>query len=183
MASSFTISTRHRSSILSLGRLRPDEKLLVSRFFAPGSTGPVNYAGKELWLSQRVSMRPTTRIHVYFENYRTTPRQGLAISCASGEKRLRTNEQTSSGFTLWTDTAPKHVEVEYVAKRATDDLLLMNVWSLPEYPELRLSGINAAAMMVTPIRENEVRLACNDGYGLEEPTFTDLVVRVVFEVR
>lgn len=153
----------------------------MSNFFSPGQRGPVAYAKRQLWLSHKVSVGPGDRLHFTFESFRQNPRQGLEVDCANRRHRLGVAGQEFRGFTLWTDTAPREVDVTFLAKRACGEVFLTNVWELPGYEQVRFSGVNAAAMSVTEIQPDEWLLECNDGYGLEEPTFQDLVVRVRLE--
>jgi len=57
----------------------------------------------------------------------------------------------------------------------------MNVWQLEGYEQVLFRGVNAASMAISQPRENEWLLECSDGYGLEAPSFDDLVMRVIRE--
>lgn len=153
----------------------------MSRFFAAGRTGPVAYEDRQLWLAHRTALRSGDRLHIEFESFRKEPLQGLGVECVNRKHRLEVAGQALSGFTLWTDTAPRHVEITLLGKRTAGEVALMNVWRLPGYEQVRFSGVNAAAMSVTTVRPDEWLLECSDGYGLEAPTFDDLVVRVLVE--
>jgi hypothetical protein len=153
----------------------------LSQFFATNAGGPVEYAGRQLWPKYRVAVEPGDRLHMFFERFRREPLQGLAVECANRRHKVEVGGQALNGFTLWTDTAPKHVELTFLGKRAAGEVVLMNVWRLPEYEQVRFAGVNAAAMAVTEVSPNEWRLECSDGYGLETPRFDDLVVRVIRE--
>src|SRR5687767_11630499 len=103
-------------------------------FFAPDSLGPVTYEGRELWLSYRLPVTTGDRVHILFERFTDRPRQGLRVTLKNRRHRVAINTQEGSGFTLWCDTAPRHVEV-HVAKagRRGDQLILMNAWQDEKY--------------------------------------------------
>jgi hypothetical protein len=153
---------------------------VVAKFFASGKTGPVDYESRQLWLAYRFVVQPGDRLHLFFERSRQKPRQGISVGCDTKRQKLRVNQHEASGFTLWPDTAPKHVELEYVPARSTGTIYLMNVWELPEHGTV-MRGVNAAAMAVRQLRDGEWLFECNDGYGTEPPTFDHIVVRLIHE--
>lgn len=108
------------------------------------------------------------------------PRQGLTVQCRDRRHKLRINGQEANRFVLWADTAPRHIEVEVPPARQDPEISLANVWELPGYGTT-LMGVNSASMAISEVKPGELLLECNDGYGVEDPDFTDLVVRLVFE--
>ena len=149
-----------------------------SLLFGGGSTGPVVHQGRELWLSHWFAAQPGTRLRLHFERFRKHPVQGLRVLCRDRKHKLRINGHEAPAFVLWTNTAPPEVELEVAGGRTAREIGLVNVWELPEYGTT-MQGVNAAAMAVTQLSENELRLECSDGYGTDGPNLDDLVVRLV----
>jgi hypothetical protein len=153
----------------------------MSTLFAPGTVGPARRDGRELWLAYEIALRAGDRLHLLFERWTTAPRQGLALACVNRRHRIGCAGQAGNRFTLWTDTAPKHVEIEYLLRRGRGAVSLMNVWQFRDYGPTVFRGVNAACMAVSSLGDNEWLFECSDGYGLEPPCLDDLVVRVIRE--
>jgi hypothetical protein len=148
-------------------------------FFAPGVVGPVTFEGRELWLSYRLPIATSDRVHFLFEQYRQRPLQGLQVSVENRRHELAINAQPGRRFILWTDTAPRHVEVEVIKAGRGGTLVLMNAWQDETYGTT-MYGLNWCAMDVRADSDGSLLLDCSDGYG-SEPSFGDLVVRVIHE--
>ena len=153
----------------------------MSEFFEEGTIGPVRHGDRELWLAHQVVVAPSDRLHVFFEKFDHLPRQGLLIACENSRQRLRIGEIESASFVLWCDSAPPHVEIEYLPVRASGAVHFMNTWQLKGYDSVQFRGVNNAAMSVEELGDDEWRFECNDGYGTEEPRFEDLVFRLVLD--
>lgn len=148
--------------------------------FIESKGAPIQYGGRTLHSSFKLQVSAGDRVHVFFEHFAARPIQGLTIQAANRAHKLTIAPDKHYFFVLWTDTAPRHVEVAAPAKaRKPVELVLYNVWRDEKYGTM-MYGVNAASMVIEQLRANEWTLACSDGWG-EEPDFGDLVVRLVHE--
>ena len=148
-------------------------------FFAGGVIGPVAHEARELWLAYRTPVETGDRVHVLFEHAESRPRQGLRVLMDQRRHQLEINGQRGKGFTLWADTAPRHVEVEIAKAGRGGALVFMNVWEEEKYGTMLL-GMGWCAISVRRDPDGSLVLDCSDGYG-PGPSFGDLVVRVLHE--
>jgi hypothetical protein len=148
-------------------------------FFAADTLGPVSYDGRELWLSYRFPVETGDRVHLLFERFSSRPRQGLQVLMVNKRHQLAVSGHQSRQFILWADTAPRHVEIEIAKAGRGGTLVLVNAWEDEKYGTM-FYGLNWTAMDVRTDPDGSLLLDCSDGYGLE-PSFGDLVVRVVHE--
>ncbi len=153
----------------------------MSQLFDEGSVGPITYEGRHLWLAYRIPVSPGDRLHLLFESHRSPPRQGIKVGCDNRRQRLRLNQEDANSFVFWADTAPRHIELQFLPPRAVGTVYLINTWQVPGYEGVHFRSINAASLAVSEPRANEWLLECSDGFGTEPPSFDDLVVRVVRE--
>ena len=153
-----------------------------TRAFVESNGAPIQYDGRTLHSSLRLPVSAGDRVHIFFEHFVARPVQGLVIQAANRAHKLAIAPTSHNMFVLWTDTAPRHVEVAAPAKaRKPVELVLNNVWRDEKYGTM-MYGVNAAAMVIEQPRADEWTLACSDGWNVE-PDFTDLVLRLVHERR
>lgn len=134
---------------------------------------PIDYEGRKVQLSYWLPVSDGDHVGIKFLRYASTPVQGLGLTAERCQ--LRVVSITSSNVVLWTDTAPRDVEIRVVKAKPGARLGLMNQWRDAKYGTT-LMGINNAAMEFQPQSDGSVVLRCSDGWG--EPDFNDLVVRL-----
>lgn len=99
-------------------------------------------------------------------------RQGLSIKVRGGIAQI--NQVSAGTFALWTDTAPKVVDVDLRwTKKARRALQLWNIW---EINGITHAWLGNAAMRIDKQDEKSWLLHCSNGLG--EPNFDDLVARI-----
>lgn len=147
-------------------------------FFPPGSIGPVSVDSRTLWLSYRMPVVSGDRLQVVFEHYTTKPKQCLMVSLSKRNHRMTIEGSNASRFVLWTDTAPKRVEIGITKAGRGSELCFYNGWEDSKYGTL-LCGLRYSAIDAQPQNDGSLLLNCSDGWG--DADFTDLQVRVVHE--
>ena len=170
-------SSRKRGHpILDTSRLVPD----FTRSFANTTDGIVEYEGRMLRASYRVSVVPQTRLRITFQKCVRRPVQGLSIKLEDPRGALEIEGTRSRGFALWTDTAPHDVECVVLKARRNCQLSLHNTWRDEKYGTM-MYHLNAAAMDVREQPDGSLLMCCSDGWGTE-PSFEDLVVRLAIDL-
>jgi hypothetical protein len=153
-----------------------------TRAFVESNGAPIQHDGLTLHSSLRLQVSAGDLVHIFFEHFVARPVQGLVIQAANRAHKLTIARSRHNMFVLWTDIAPRHVEVAAPAKaRKPVELIVSNVWRDEKYGTM-MYGLNAAAMVIEQPRADEWTLACSDGWGVE-PDFSDLVVRLLHEHR
>ena len=71
--------------------------------------GPLTYEGRELYARYRVDLAQSDRLRITFMRSKQTPVQGLGLHCEHCQ--LQVSGTTAKDLALWTDTAPKDVEL------------------------------------------------------------------------
>ena len=141
--------------------------------FVQSKGQPIEYEGRRVQLSYWFPVSAGDRVLIKFLRSVPTPVQGLGVT---GERcQLRVESTTSKNLVLWTDTAPREVEMSVVKAKRGARLGVMNQWRDTKYGT-SLMGLNNAAMEVQPQPDGSVLLRCSDGSG--EADFNDLVVEL-----
>lgn len=144
-----------------------------SILFASGE--PITYQDRILWSAYRSTTIAGDRWLMEFERFVATPVQGLMV--AGGEKttRLQIEQHRAQQFVLWTDSAPRRVELLVHTAQEDATIGFWNVWRDEKHGTL-LYGLNAAAIEIQKHDDESVSLLCSDGW--KGPDFGDLVVRI-----
>ena len=77
---------------------------------------------------------------------------------------------------LWMDTAPPVVEVRCIRAETGAELRVSNRWRLDHRREDE--WLNDFGMLIEKDAMGRTALRCSDGYGVDVPSFDDLVVRI-----
>lgn len=101
-----------------------------------------------------------------------SPTRAQALKVASDKGSLRANGVVLSPIAIWTHTSPEQVTLDVVGRK-TRSIDIWNSWS---FDGVDSSWLGNAGMLVES-SDDEHTLRCSDGLG--EPTFDDLVVKIV----
>jgi hypothetical protein len=144
--------------------------------FAEVNGSPIEFEGRTLYPYFSVSVTRGDRIEISFLRFAERPVQGLSLGSENRNLRLECNGTSGRTFTLWTDTAPKHLAVEIIRPvRNPIRLEIRNIWRDEKYGAT-MYGLNAAAIQLEKQDNGDFLLRCSDGWG--EPDFNDLVALV-----
>jgi hypothetical protein len=136
---------------------------------------PIVYDGRTLTMSFSLQVEQGDRVDVIFERFAPSPVQGLRLALKEKGGQLEIGKQRSTDFVLWTDTAPRHVQVLIAKGKRKGHLVLWNVWRDAKHGTT-LYGVNNAAIEVAEQSATGAVLRCSDGWL--GPDFDDLVVRL-----
>lgn len=138
---------------------------------------PILYDGRTLTMAYSLSVEQGDRVDVTFERFASSPVQGLRLALKEKGGQLEIGGHRSADFVLWTDTAPRHVQVLIADGRKNGHLVVWNVWRDAKHGTT-LYGVNNAAIDVAEETATGAVLRCSDGWL--GPDFDDLVVRLGF---
>ena len=147
---------------------------------APG--GLIEFDGRQLRTTQWLAVEKGDVVRVRFERWVASPVQGVAVFFREQPRgELEVAGVRAKRMLLWTDTAPRDVEVHVVKAKRGGEIGIRNVWRDLKYGST-MSGMSCAAIDSRQEPDGSLLLACSDGWG-SEPNFDDLVVRVSLEPR
>lgn len=136
--------------------------------------GPLMHEGRELYARYRVQVAQGERLRITFERSKETPVQGLGLHCEKCQ--LQAHGTTAQDLALWTDTAPREVELVATKVRSGAYVDIVNQWR-DEKHGTTMYRLNSAAMEVVREEDEDAAiLRCSDGW--DSPAFDDLVVHV-----
>jgi len=136
---------------------------------------PISYQGRTLWSAHWAPTATGDRWFFDFESFTSAPVQGLMVAGREKTTRLQIEAHRAQQFVLWTDSAPRHVELSVVSARNGASIGFWNVWRDEKHGTM-LYGLNAAAIDVQKHDNDSITLHCSDGW--RGPDFRDLVVRI-----
>lgn len=153
----------------------------LAELFDRSGGKPILYAGRMVRASFALAVESGDKVSLTFERFERLPVQGLRLALEAQGGQLEIFGQRASEFVLWTDTAPREVQVVITtANNKKASLVLWNVWRDTKHGTM-LYGVNNAAMDVIPEEGLGALLRCSDGWL--GPDFDDLVVRVALPMR
>ena len=143
----------------------------LSELLAETQGSPVRFRGREVIAVYRLAASTPMMLRIHRARAVASPRQAVRLTIEGG--RFTVNGQELSRVVLWSDTAPREVEV---AVRPEGRSALIKVWnSWEDEAGVMQSWIGDAGIVVTQ-HGDRVRLSCSDGVG--DPDFEDLVIEI-----
>ena len=133
------------------------------------------YEGRTLIRSYELPVEVGDKVCLTFVRFAKSPVQGIRISMREKGCTLELAAAGAADFVVWTDTAPRQVEVTVRKAKGKCHLMLWNVWRDEKYGTT-LYGLNNAAIHV--VEESPTQAVLNISDGWLGPDFEDLVVRV-----
>ena len=145
---------------------------LADRFDA-AEGGVITFEGRELRRDLRMPVQSDTTFVVEFLKSTSRPVQGLGLKAKNCSLVVTGTKGRSIG--LWTDTAPRRVEVRVENVRTDAVIRFFNQWRDEKYGST-MYHLNNAAMEIDQQPDGSFVLKCSDGWS--SPNFEDLVVRI-----
>jgi len=102
----------------------------------------------------------------------SSPSRAQALKVAADKGSLRANGVVVSPIAIWTHTSPEQVTLEVVGRKTRS----VDIWNSWSFDGVDSSWLGSAGMIVEST-DNVHTVRCSDGLG--EPTFDDLVVKIV----
>jgi hypothetical protein len=141
--------------------------------FETAKGGVITFEGRELRRDFIMPAQSGTTLFVDFLKSTNWPVQGLGLKAE--RCTLVVGGTTGKSIGLWTDTAPRRVEVRVDKARKGATIRFFNQWRDEKYAST-MYHLNNAAMEIEQQSDGSVLLKCSDGWS--EPNFEDLVVRI-----
>jgi hypothetical protein len=138
--------------------------------FRSGHGRKVKWQGKVVHSLVHLQAKEGDTIEVARISSSTTRAQALKIAVDKGN--LRVNGVLVPEAAIWTHTSPVLAILEVVGRKARS----VDIWNSWSFDGVDSSWLGSAGMLVET-DSNEHTLRCSDGLG--DPTFDDLVVKVV----
>lgn len=138
--------------------------------FRTGNNRKVKWQGKVVFSIVQLQAKEGDTIEVERVSASTTRAQALKIAVDKGN--LRANGVLVPEAAIWTHTSPELATLDIVGRKARS----VDIWNSWSFDGVDSSWLGSAGMLVET-DGNEHTLHCSDGLG--DPTFDDLIVRVV----
>lgn len=139
--------------------------------FAAANGGPIQYERRKLYWTYWLTVKEGDEISLRFVRAIDSPVQGLGIK--TEKCHVQVADTTAKSIALWTDTAPKEVNLRAVKAKAGARIGLFNQWRDEKYGST-MYHLNNAAMEVQAQPDGSFLIRCSDGWG--EADFNDLVL-------
>ena len=133
---------------------------------------PFEFAGKLVHAILEREVESGTKLQIVFHRFNPSVPQALDTVLEKGHL-LIANQKFKKGAILWTETAPRVVEVVCITKLARTTFKAWNAWK--DEDGITMAWIGNGGMLIEE-REGVTVLKCSDGVG--EPQFDDLVVEI-----
>lgn len=153
---------------------------LMNRFMA-SKGNPIEYHGELIHWTAYLPVQQGDIVQIGFRSFDSFPIQGLVVcrsNCQAQILQIKAPTEAKQ-FVFWTNTAPRCIDIEILQAKANAQLEFFNVWT-DQTDGAMLYRLNNAAMRIEQhsSMSMSMTLHCNDGYGLEEPTFIDLIIDI-----
>lgn len=143
----------------------------LSDLFEAAQASTVTWHGHAVHSMIERSFTSASTLRITFEDPNPARPEGLRLKTRRGTVRIAGQEL--GDVVLWSDSAPRIVEVQVCSDRAHADVRFWNCWRDPN--GTMHAWIGNAGMLVEET-ESGFRLRCSDGF--DEVTFDDLVASV-----
>jgi len=138
--------------------------------FRSGHGRKVKWQGKVVHSLLQLHVKEGDTIEV--ERISSSPTRAQALKIAVDKGNLRANGVLMPEAAIWTHTSPIVATLEVVGRKARS----LDIWNSWSFDGVDSSWLGSAGMLVESVG-NEHTLRCSDGVG--DPTFEDLIVKVV----
>jgi hypothetical protein len=145
---------------------------LADRFDEAGGDA-ITFEGRELRRDFTLPVANQAALIIEFLKYTDHPIQGLGLKAERCSIAVAGTIAKNIG--LWTDTAPRRVELRVQRAGKSAAIRFFNQWRDEKYGST-MYHLNNAAMEVEQQPDGSFLLKCSDGWST--PNFEDLVVRV-----
>jgi hypothetical protein len=132
---------------------------------------PITYLDKEVHAIHRIAVSSRTRLSISVLGANPSVRQAIRITIEKGTALV--SGMDLQDVVLWTDTAPKTVEVDVSPTSKGCMVKLWNAWA--DSAGTMQAWIGNAGMLIEQV-DAGLRVRCSDGIG--EPSFSDLILEI-----
>jgi hypothetical protein len=155
----------------------------LMRQYASNGFNSITLDGTTVHPMFRTSIAAGDRLRVTWLDAASPRVQGIALRIRSeipgrgGDAGLlEVAGMSAPSIHLWMDSAPPVVDLRCVEAKEGAQLRVSNRWRLDDGREDE--WLNNFGMLIEEDGAGGALLRCSDGYGLEPPSFDDLIVRI-----
>jgi hypothetical protein len=145
----------------------------LKELFTKEKGGPITVDGRQLFSTYVVQVKDGEILKLDFLRSAARPVQGISLTAKRCQ--LEVSGSAGGGIELWTNSAPKHVELKVVRAKSGATVDIVNQWIDEKYGTSR--QVNNAAIEIEKQADDTLLLRCSDGVG--ETDFDDLVFQLV----
>ena len=143
---------------------------------ADAKGGPIDYNGKNVFLSYKMPVRKGQEVEIEFMEYDKNYHQGIEVSIDQRKGEVDINGQKLVSPVFWTHTAPKIFSFVCNTKKEQGTINLWNVWQNIEHEEGIDAWIGNSGLYIERLENDTLIFYCSN--GINGVNFSDLVFKI-----